>query len=177
MEMAEKLLKTRDDVHVFIAGEDRVCYGTRLANTTYKKLMLEKLDLDMSRVHFTGGLPYGEYKKLLQLSSAHVYLTYPFVLSWSMLEAMSCGCCIVGSKTSPVEEVIRDNETGLLVDFFNVDEILQKVLYVLDNQDKVQDIRRNAREKIVRDYNLRDLLPKILDILYQTAIENKKTDF
>ena len=77
---------------------------------TYKGLMLERLNLDLARVHFTGLLPYGQYLQVLQASSAHVYLTRPFVLSWSMLEAMSVGCVIVGSTTPPVQEVIRDGD-------------------------------------------------------------------
>ena len=169
MEMSEKLLKRRPNVHIVIAGEDRICYGPKLGKGSYKQIMLDKLDLDMSRVHFTGGLPYMEYKKLLQISSAHVYLTYPFVLSWSILEAMSCGCCIVGSKTRPVEEVIEDNQNGLLVDFFNIDELTDKVEYALDNPDKTAEIRENARNTIIEKYDLKKLLPKHIEILKSTA--------
>ena len=169
MKMAEMLLKKRPNTHVIIAGEDRVCYGAKLVNGSYKKLMLDNLDLDMSRVHFTGPLPYSEYRKLLQISSAHVYLTIPFVLSWSMLEAMSAGCCIVASKTAPVEEVMIDKKNGILTDFFNISELLRNVEYVLDNQDKVQSIREEARKTIVERYNIKDLLPKILDVIYTTA--------
>lgn len=169
MEAAEKLLKRRPNVHIVIGGEDRVCYGAKLAKGSYKQMMLDKLDLDMSRVHFTGGLPYMEYKKLLQISSAHVYLTYPFVLSWSMLEAMSCGCCIIGSKTPPVEEVIKDGENGILVDFFDVDALTDRVSYVLDNKDKIQDIRQNARNTIIDKYNLKKLLPKHIKIITTMA--------
>lgn len=169
MEMAEKLLKRRPNVHIVIGGEDRVCYGAKLAKGSYKQMMLDKLDLDMSRVHFTGGLPYMEYKKLLQISSAHVYLTYPFVLSWSMLEAMSCGCCIIGSKTQPVEEVIRDGENGVLVDFFDVDALTDRVSYVLDNKDKIQSIRKAARTTIIEKYDLRRLLPLHIEVIKSTA--------
>lgn len=95
MQAAELLLKKRPNLQVIIAGEDRVCYGPKLHNTTFKQKMLDKLDLDLDRVHFVGGLPFNEYVKLLQISSAHVYLTYPFVLSWSMLEALSTGCIVV----------------------------------------------------------------------------------
>ena len=169
MEMAEKLLKLRKNVHIVIGGEDRICYGPKLEKGSYKQIMLNKLDLDMSRVHFTGGLPYMEYKKLLQISSAHVYLTYPFVLSWSMLEAMSSGYCVVGSKTPPVQEVIEDNKNGLLVDFFNIDELTDKVEYALDNQDKMAEIRENARNTIIEKYDLKKLLPRHIEILKSTA--------
>jgi len=173
MMMVEKLLKKRKDAQVVIGGEDRICYGAKLANNkTYKQLMLEKLDLDLSRIHFTGGLPYGEYKKLLQISSAHIYLTYPFVLSWSMLEAMSTECIVIGSKTPPVEEVIQDNYNGLLVDFFNIDELLNKVEYALDNQDKLEALRRNARKTIVEKYNLKMLLPKHIKTIKSMAKKN-----
>lgn len=169
MEMAEKLLKRRPNVHIVVGGEDRICYGPKLEKGTYKQIMLNKLDLDMSRVHFTGGLPYMEYKKLMQISSAHVYLTYPFVLSWSMLEAMSCGCCLVGSKTPPVEEVIEDNKNGLLVDFYDVEALTDKVEYALDNQDKMVEIRENARNTIIEKYDLKKLLPRHIEILKSTA--------
>lgn len=169
MEMAEKLLKRRPNVQIVIGGEDRICYGPKLAKGSYKQMMLDKLDLDMSRVHFTGGLPYVEYKKLLQISSAHVYLTYPFVLSWSMLEAMSCGCCIVGSKTPPVEEVIKDNYNGLLVDFYDVDALTDKVDFVLSNKDKTQHLRTNARKIIIEKYDLKKLLPRHIEIIKSTA--------
>lgn len=165
MEMAEKLLKRRPNVQIVIAGEDRVCYGAKLAKGSYKQIMLDKLDLDMSRVHFTGSLPYGEYKKLLQISSAHVYLTYPFVLSWSMLEAMSCECCIVGSKTPPVEEVINDGENGLLVDFFDVEALTDKVEYILDNYEKTKYLRKNARKTIIEKYDLKKMIKRHIEII------------
>lgn len=166
MEMAEKLLKRRPNTHVIIGGEDRVCYGAKLKEGTFKELMLKKLDLDMSRIHFAGALPYIEYKKLLQISSVHVYLTYPFVLSWSLLEAMSIGCCVVASKTTPVEEVIKDKKNGFLVDFYDIDALVNKVEYVLEHPDKVKKIRENARKTIVEKYDLHTLLPKVLDVLY-----------
>lgn len=170
MEMAERILKQCPDVHIVIAGQDRICYGPPpVKGTSYKEMMLEKLDLDMNRVHFTGGLPYGEYIKLLQISSAHVYLTYPFVLSWSVLEAMSCECCVIGSKTAPVEEVIKDGENGILTDFFDVEKLTEKVNYVLDNQDKINKIRQNARKTIVDKYDLKKLLPEHIQLLKNMA--------
>ena len=163
MEIAEKLLKLRPNLHVVIGGEDRVCYGPKPKNGSFKEIMLNKLELDMSRVHFTGGLPYGEYRKLLQISSVHVYLTYPFILSWSLLEAMSTGCSIVASKTAPVAEVIKHNENGLLVDFYDIDGFVEQINYLLDNPQ--ENLRKNARQTVVDNYNLKKLLPKHIQIV------------
>lgn len=165
MEAAEKILKKRPNAQVVIAGANAVCYSPSLPNGTYKDLMLNKLDLDMSRVHFVGTLSFEEYIKLLQVSSAHVYLTYPFILSWSLLEAMSVGCCVVASNTKPVLEVINDNYNGLLVDFPNVPELVNKIEYALDNQDKMNQIRENARKTILDKYALKDILPKQFDLI------------
>ncbi len=172
MKSIEKLLKKRPNLQVLIAGEDRVCYGARLNDTTYKEKMLKELDLDMNRVHFVGGLPLNEYVKLLQVSSAHIYLTYPFVLSWSLLDAMACGCPIIASDTAPVLEVMKDNYNGLLVDFYNIDEIIEKTEFALDNKDKMIDLRNNARQTIVKNYALKDLLPMHIDFVKNLAKKN-----
>lgn len=174
MRAADKLLKKRPNAHVVIGGEDRVCYGPQIVGTTYKEMMLKELpELDMNRIHFVGGLPFNEYVNLLQISSAHVYLTYPFVLSWSLLDAMSCGCCIVASNTKPVLEVMQDNYSGLLTDFYDVDKLVEKVEYALDNKDKMQELRHNARKTIVDNYALKDLLPKHIEHIKQLAFTNK----
>lgn len=159
MQAAEILLKKRPNLHILIAGDDRVCYGPKLLNTTYKKLMLNKLDLDMNRVHFVGSLPFSEYVKLLQVSTVHVYLTYPFVCSWSMLDAMSCGCLLVASNTEPVTEFVTDGENGLLFNFFDVQEQVKTIEYALNNKDKLSNLRFNARKTITDNYALKDLLP------------------
>ncbi|MEM9482998.1 MAG: glycosyltransferase family 4 protein [Cyanobacteria bacterium P01_F01_bin.116] len=159
MEVVVKLQKHRPHCHAVIVGEDRVAYGSpRKDGKTYREHMLETLDLDMSRIHFTGYLSYNQYLSVLQASSVHVYLTYPFVLSWSMLEALSTGCLVVASKTQPVEEVIQDGVNGILVDFFDIEAIAEKINYVLDNPEQMQTIRRQARQTIVDNYNLDDLL-------------------
>lgn len=179
MRAADKLLKKRPNLHIVIGGEDRVCYGPQIVGTTYKEMMLKELnweneDFYKERVHFVGGLPFNEYVNLLQISSAHVYLTYPFVLSWSALDAMSCACCIVASKTAPVTEFMQDNYNALLFDFFNVDEQVERIEYALDNKDKMQELRDNARKTIVDNYALKDLLPKHIEYINSLATRKDK---
>lgn len=169
MIMLEKLFKKRSDFEVIVFGENRIYYGSQPPNITYKRIMLEKLDLNESRIHFVEKFSNDDYKKLLQVSSAHIYLTYPCALSNLMLEAMATECLVIGSKTAPVEEVIKDEYNGLLVDFFNTDDLLTKVEYALNNQDKLQDIKKNTRKTIIEKYNLKTKLPEILNIIYTTA--------
>lgn len=160
MESVAHLQQKRPNTHVVVVGDDRVAYGKNLPDgRTYKQMMLEKLDLDLSRIHFTGRLPYNQYRKVLQASSVHIYLTRPFVLSWSMLEAMSVGCVVVGSKTPPVQETIADGFNGFLVDFFQPEAIAAKVGEILDNLEEVKKMRILARNTIIDHYNLASLLP------------------
>lgn len=164
MEAASLLHKKRRNCHIIVVGEDRVAYGSHLPDgKTYKQLMLDKFDFDLSRLHFTGRLSYPQYLQVLRASSVHVYLTRPFVLSWSMLEAMSAGCVIVASNTPPVTEVLRDGKNGMLIDLFSPQDIVAKVEHALDNQDNLRTLRTNARKTIIANYNLSDLLPKHLE--------------
>lgn len=172
MKAVEKLQKARPKLQVIIGGEDRVCYGAKLKNDTFKSKMLRELDLDLSRIHFTGNLPYTEYLKLLQISSVHVYLTYPFVLSWSLLEAMSCGCRIVASDTAPVKELISDNFNGILTDFYDIDKMCIKINNILDNPDKYNHLSINARSTIIEKYGLHTMLKKQIDFIQNCADKN-----
>jgi glycosyltransferase involved in cell wall biosynthesis len=109
---------------------------------------------------------YDDFKKLLQVSDAHVYLTYPFVLSWSMLESMASECLLIGSRTAPVEEVVRHGENGLLVDFFDPQELADTVAEALRQPEKYREMRREARRTIVRDYDLKRVcLPAQLSLI------------
>ena len=126
MRAIPEIQKRRPKARIVIVGGDEVSYSPRLPpGQTYRQHLLREIEgkADLSRVHFTGRIPYAEYLALLRRSSVHVYLTYPFVLSWSLLEAMSAGCLVVGSRTPPVEEVIRDGENGLLTDFFSTERL------------------------------------------------------
>jgi glycosyltransferase involved in cell wall biosynthesis len=130
MRAIPEIQKRRPKAHVVIVGGDEVSYSRRLPpGETYRARMLRELEgrLDLSRVHFTGRISYARYLSLLRASSAHVYLTYPFVLSWSLLEALAAGCAVIASRTPPVEEVITDGQNGLLVDFFSPEEIAARV--------------------------------------------------
>lgn len=158
------LQQRRPNCHVVVVGQDRVAYGKKLPDgKTYKQSFLETLPLDLSRLHFTGSLPYNQYLQVLQASSVHVYLTYPFVLSWSMLESMATGCLVLGSKTPPVEEVIQDGVNGLLVDFFDLEAIATRMEEVLDHPEQMASMRRQARETVLERFDLAQLLPLHLE--------------
>jgi len=155
------ILEQRPTAQVLIVGGDDISYGHRLPNgQTHRQRMLSELgsSLDMKRVHFLGKVPYPVYLQVLQISRVHVYLTYPFVLSWSMLEALSAGCLLVASRTAPVEEVIQDGENGFLVDFFSPAEISERVTESLEaGRNSFADIRQNARRTIVEKYDLKTI--------------------
>jgi glycosyltransferase involved in cell wall biosynthesis len=166
-----------------IVGQNRVAYGKSLPNgLSYKEMMLAKFPLDLSRVHFTDLIPYSEYLQVLQASSVHIYLTRPFVLSWSMLEALATGCLVVASNTAPVTEVIEDGVNGLLVDFFSPEAIAERVEAVLDHSDPalrglphlMANIRQKARETILERYDLAKLLPQHIDWIMQNRRGNSR---
>jgi glycosyltransferase involved in cell wall biosynthesis len=173
MRSLPSILERRPKAHVVIVGGDEVSYGARLSDgRTYRQESLKELQgsLDLARVHFLGRVPYSTFIKVLQISRVHVYLTYPFVLSWSMLEAMSAGCLIVGSRTPPVEEVIRDCGNGVLVDFFSPGEIADRVVEALQDPHAHDSIRRNARQTVIDEYDLRTVcLPAHLHLLVALA--------
>lgn len=169
MRALPEILKRLPDAHVMIVGGDDASYSRKLAgDMTYRQRMLAELAtrLDLSRIHFLGRLSYAQYLRVLQLSSAHVYLTYPFVLSWSMLEAMAAGAVVVGSRTAPVEEVIDDGVNGYLVDFFSPKALADAVCRVCLTRDALDPLRHAARETIAQRFNVKhDCLSRQLDVL------------
>ncbi|MEL6577808.1 MAG: glycosyltransferase, partial [Pseudomonadota bacterium] len=114
MRAVARLQATRPRLHAIVGGEDRVCYGPALPEgESWKARMLAELELDLDRVHFIGLQPRNAFRRLLQVSQAHVYLTVPFVLSWSLLEAMAIGAPLVASDVAPVREAMNHGEEGL----------------------------------------------------------------
>jgi glycosyltransferase involved in cell wall biosynthesis len=173
MRSLPEILARRPNARVLVVGGDEVSYGARLPKgQSWRQNMLDELcgSLDLRRVYFLGKVPYPVFLKILQVSRVHVYLTYPFVLSWSMLEAMASGCLLVASRTAPVEEVIRDGENGLLVDFFNPAEVAGRVVAALADRAAFAALRENARRTIVENYDLRTIcLPQQLRMIEELA--------
>jgi glycosyltransferase involved in cell wall biosynthesis len=164
MRAIPEIQRRRPNARIVIVGGDEVSYSPRLPpGETYRSRMLRELDgkIDFSRVSFRGRIPYDEYLALLRRSSVHVYLTYPFVLSWSLLEAMASGCLVVGSRTPPVEEVIRHGENGLLADFLDPNGIAERVDEALEHQQELRLLREAARRTVRERYDLnRVCLPR-----------------
>jgi glycosyltransferase involved in cell wall biosynthesis len=169
MRALPRILASRPNARVLIVGGDGVSYGAKAPEgKTWKQIFLDevKSDIDLNRVHFLGNIQYTLFIQLLQLSSCHVYLTYPFVLSWSCIEALASGCIVIGSKTGPVIEAIEHNVNGILVDFFDYSSLADNVIDVLKDQDQFMSIRQNARASARERYDLRSVcLPKQLKMI------------
>ncbi len=169
MRALPKILEARPQAQVVIVGGDEQSYSPRPgANKTWRQVMLAEVGdrLDLSRVHFVGKIPYATFIDLLRVSRVHAYLTYPFVLSWSMMEAMSAGCVVIGSRTPPVEEVIRDGINGRLVDFFDVAAWSEALIDALAQPEKYAHLRPAARRTIVESYDLRKhCLPRLVEFV------------
>ena len=170
------LLKRRPNAQIVLLGGDEVSYGTKPANgQSWKQIYIDEVrgqisDADWARVHFLGRVPYDRFLAMMQVSRVHVYLTYPFVLSWSLLEAMSAGAAIVASDTAPVKEVIKDGETGILTDFFDTDALVEKTCALLDDAPKRAALGKAARAYIKGAYDLKTIcLPRQLDWVAQLA--------
>jgi glycosyltransferase involved in cell wall biosynthesis len=163
------VLAARPDAQVVIVGGDDVSYGAKpKGGGTWKELILAEVKdrLDMSRVHFVGKLPYDRLVDLIHVSRVHAYLTYPFVLSWSMVETLAAGTLVVGSNTAPVAEVIHDGVNGRLVDFFDVPGWSAALTDALARPEAYVALRDAARRMARDRYDLRSVcLPKQIALL------------
>ena len=170
MRALPRILQARPDARIVLVGGDGVSYGARLAEGTWREHMLREVgrSLDPTRVHFVGKLDYASYAGLLRRSDAHIYFTYPFVASWSLREAMACGCAIVASQTAPVEEFIAHRKTGLLTPFHDPRRLGDAVLEVLEDQKLAQKLRRAVRKQAVRTLSMQDYITRYEALIRQT---------
>jgi len=167
-----ELQKLHPDARVVIVGQKQgVSYGAACPDGDWCDRFLAEIEgkYDPSRVIFCGSLPYPSFLQLLKLSAVHVYLTYPFVLSWSLLEAMSSGCAVVGSATAPVQEVIEHGRNGLLVDFFKPGDIAAAIAELLHNRERASQLGQAARQTILERYSLERCIPQHLEMIEQVA--------
>jgi glycosyltransferase involved in cell wall biosynthesis len=168
------ILAARPNAQVVIIGNDGVSYSSAPTQGSWRDVFVDEVRdrLDLSRVHFLGRVPYRDYVTLLQIGRVHAYLTVPFVLSWSMLEAMSLGALVVGSRTGPVEEVITDGVNGCLVDFFDVEGWSDALIEALAAPARFQPMRDMARRTIVDNHDLKRIcLPRLIRFAEQAGQE------
>ncbi|NPD65602.1 glycosyltransferase [Lichenicola cladoniae] len=168
MRALPRILDARPDARVIVVGGDGVSYGARLSEGCWREILTAELGarLDLSRVHFVGKLDYQSYADLLKRSDTHVYLTYPFVASWSLREALASGCAVVGSDTGPVQEFIRHRKNGLLTPFHDPVGVADSVLELLENKALSQRLRRAARKEAERTLSMTDYISR-----YEALIE------
>lgn len=169
MRALPELLRARPKARILIVGDDGVSYGAAPPKgQTWKEIFIDEVkdqisESDWARVHFLGRISYGRFLNLLQISSVHVYLTYPFVLSWSLMEAMACGTAIVASDTAPVREMIPDGRFGRLVDFFDRDALVDEVYDLLEDPEARAELGETTRQSMVEHYDLKTVcLPQQL---------------
>lgn len=170
MRALPEILRRRPGAVAVVVGGDDISYGRPPpGGGTWRENLAAEVDLDPARVFFPGRIPRNDFLRLLQVSAAHVYLTVPFVLSWSMLEAMAAGCVVVGSATPPVQEVIEDGRNGFLVDFFSPAAIADRVVAVLEQGAALREVRQAARWTAISRYSLARCLPRQIALLEAVA--------
>jgi len=166
-----ELQRRYPEIHTLIVGADSASYSPTPAGTTYKRVYLEALGarLNLSRIHFLDRVPYPALRAMFRVAAAHVYLTYPFVLSWSMLESMACEGLLVASRTPPVEEVVTHGKNGLLTDFFDQQALVDQIGRVLDKPKDFIPLRAAARETVLARYELHACLTAQMKLLQGLA--------
>jgi glycosyltransferase involved in cell wall biosynthesis len=173
MRAVPALQKLLPHAHIAIVGKDEPSYGRKPSGgQTWRRLMLDEVGpgIDRQRVHFLGTLPYTDLINLFRLSTVHVYLTYPFVLSWSLLEAMAAGCAVVASDTAPVKEVIEDGYNGVLTNFFDHDALAETIASVADDSALRHRLCVTARQSVVDRYDFRTVSWPAYEGLLQEAL-------
>ncbi len=170
MKAAEIIQKERPNCHIVMVGGDGVSYGRKHpSGRPYFDVLMNEVKLDKTRLHRFGLLPYSKMLDVMYISQAHVYLTVPFVLSWSMMESMAAGCLMVCSDTDPVREVMQHEHNGLLADFFSPEDVAKNVIRALKQQKDLAHLRTNARKTIVDRYALKKLMPMHVSLVEDLA--------
>jgi len=160
------------DVIFFVVGTERICYGgdeNHTGDKNFKDWAIAREQVDLSKFVFTGRMHPTHLARLLATSDLHIYLTAPFVLSWSLMDALSCGAVVLGSDTAPIREMIRDGENGLLADFFDAEALAKKAVAVLRDPTAFRPLGRAAEQMINTQYSLEAVLPKMID-MYETTV-------
>jgi glycosyltransferase involved in cell wall biosynthesis len=171
MKVAKRICDARNDVVFVCVGSDRVCYGgdlNRIKEKTFREHVLQSDRFDLDRFIFTGRIAPEELVNVFSLSDLHIYLTVPFVLSWSMMDALACGCTVLASDTAPVREMIQHERNGLLAGFYDVDRFTKLALEVLDDPRAYRHLGAAASEMIHAKYSLERCLPRMLDLYQRT---------
>ena len=172
MKVAKRIYKERPNTLFLIAGKDRVCYGTDtqlIGGPSLKEWVLKRDDYDLSKFLFLDWVPPEQIARLFHLSDLHLFLTTPFVLSWSLLNAMACGTTVLASNVAPVREMIRDGENGLLMDFYDVDGIAKRAIQVLDDPAAYHFLGKTASAEIESRYSLTAMRPKFVQFFERVA--------
>jgi glycosyltransferase involved in cell wall biosynthesis len=175
MKSAKRIYQQYPDVVFIVVGSDRICYGgdeKHIRHKTFREHVLAQDDYDLSKFIFTGMVPTCTLVDILSLSDLHIYLTVPFVLSWSVLNALACGCTVLASNTAPVREVITDGLNGLLADFFDVDELSEKAVAVLKDPPAYRTLGEHGMAMIQDRYALSATLPKLIRLFERSLAGN-----
>ncbi|MCV0425416.1 MAG: glycosyltransferase [Roseibium sp.] len=177
MRAAARVARKNPTVRFVVAGGDGTSYGQSQTNgKSWRDLLMKETEIPPERIHFLGQIPHHQLIRLFQISAAHVYLTYPFVLSWSFLEAMACGAPIIASATAPVEEVMRDGVNGQLTDFWDTEEIAVRIEHTLTRPPGLQQLRDAARQSVVSRFELNASIRKTQLLLQRiVAREARRT--
>src|SRR3989440_4943706 len=168
MRSAKLIYERYPNVIFFVVGTDRIAYGGDEnyipGYKSFKEWTLSRDKYDMSKFVFTGRLTPAELGRLLATTDLHIYLTVPFVLSWSMMDALSCGATVLASRTPPIEEMIREGENGLLADFFEPEDFANKAVEVLKDPGAFRQLGKAGEQMIVEKYSLEAVLARMLEM-------------
>jgi glycosyltransferase involved in cell wall biosynthesis len=145
-------------------GADQTYYGgdeRYIQHATFKEHVLSQDEYDLTRFCFTGQIPAKQLVEILSLSDLHIYLSVPFVLSWSLFNALACECVVLASDTRPVRELIRPRKNGLLADFHDVEGLTEQALKVLRDPTAYRTLGQAGAALVRERYSLDSSLPRL----------------